>query len=57
VVIQEFREEYLASLEEFDEDSFVFGLFIPAIPVSVKAEIGFNEVIGLIKVVNDQQSL
>ncbi|CAB4679751.1 MAG: hypothetical protein F2657_02305 [Actinobacteria bacterium] len=57
VVIQEFREEYLASLEEFGEDTFVFGLFIPAIPLSVKAEIGFNEVIGLIKVVNDQQSL
>ena len=57
VVIQEFREEHLASLEEFGEDSFVFGLFIPAIPLSVKAEIGFNEIMDLIKLVNDQQSL
>ena len=57
VVIQEFREEHLASLEEFGEDSFVFGLFIPAIPLSVKAEIGFNEIMELIKLVSDQQSL
>jgi len=57
VVIQEFREEHLVSLEEFGEDTFVFGLFIPAIPLSVKAEIGFNEIMELIKLVNDQQSL
>jgi hypothetical protein len=57
VVIQEFREEYLSSLEEFAEDTFAFGLFIPAIPVSVKADIGFNEIMELIKPVNDQQSL
>lgn len=57
VVIQEFRDEYLTSLEEFPEDTFALGLFIPAIPLSVKSDIGFNEVIDLIKVVSDQQSL
>jgi len=57
VVIQEFREEYLSSLEEFPEDTFAFGLFIPAIPVSIKAGIGFNEIMELVKLVNDQQSL
>ena len=57
VVIQEFRDEYLTSLEEFPEDTFALGLFIPAIPLSVKSDIGFNEVMDLIKLVNDQQSL
>ena len=57
VVIQEFRDEYLTSLEEFPEDTFALGLFIPAIPLSVKSNIGFSEVMDLIKVVNDQQSL
>jgi hypothetical protein len=57
VVIQEFREEYLSSLEEFPEDTFVFGLYIPAIPLSVPSDIGFNEVVELIRLVNDQQSL
>ena len=57
VVIQEFRDEYLSSLDEVPEDTFAFGLFIPAIPVSVKADIGFNEIMELVKLVNDQQSL
>lgn len=57
IVIQEFRDEYLTSLEEFPEDTFALGLFIPAIPLSVKSDIGFNEVMDLIKVVSDQQSL
>jgi len=57
VVIQEFRDEYLTSLEEFPEDTFALGLFIPAIPLSVKSDIGSNEVMDLIKLVNDQLSL
>lgn len=57
IVIQEFREEYLTSLEEFAEDSFAFGLYTPAIPISINLGIGFHEIAALLKVVTDQQSL
>ena len=40
VIVQEFREEYLASIADLDEPRFATGLFVPVIPFSAKLGLG-----------------
>ena len=45
VIVQEFHEEYLASISDLDEPRFATGLFVPIIPFSAKLGLGKVELL------------
>jgi hypothetical protein len=45
VVVQEFRNEYLAEIAGLDEPRFATGLFVPILPFSAELHLGGNELV------------
>jgi len=45
VIVQEFREEYLAHVADLEEPRFATGLFVPVIPFSAKLGLGKLELL------------
>jgi hypothetical protein len=45
ILVSEFREEYLESVAELNENRFASGLFVPIIPFSTTLKLGQNELV------------
>ena len=46
ILVSEFRDEYLESIEELDEQKFATGLFVPIIPYSASLHLGPVELLA-----------
>lgn len=54
VIVQEFRNEYLADIAGLDEPRFATGLFVPILPFSAKLHLGSNELVSYLEQVIEQ---
>lgn len=54
VIVQEFREEYLAEIAGLDEPRFTTGLFVPILPFSAKLHLGRAELLSYLEQIIDK---